>query len=132
MANQTECTPELMARLDPGIRREVQVLMENRIETDESCEGTRGHCYPEPTVTFHGDLGEGFRALSIALQHGLKPIRLSRYWSIENGEPVGPHWMMTFNHPGGGGLQPVVKADGFFKFEWGPVALEGSEKPQPS
>jgi len=108
-----------LQRCDAGIRREVEVLATNAVETDESCEGTRGHCYPEPTVTFHGDHAEGFRALAIALQHGLKPVRLSRYWSIIDGEPVGPHWMMEFNHPGKGGLQPVDTGDGFFRFEWG-------------
>jgi hypothetical protein len=40
--------------------------------------------------------------------------------------------MMIFNHPGGGGLQPVAKADGFFKFEWGAITLDESTKPQPS
>ena len=82
--------------IDPGIRREVQVLWENGIETTESCEGGVGHSFPEPTVRFRGDHAEGFKALSIALQNGLKVLELRRFWSIQDGEPCGPEWEMTF------------------------------------
>jgi hypothetical protein len=83
-------------RVDPGIRREVRVLSENGVETTESCQGGPGHSFPEPTVRFRGGQAEGFRALGIALQHGLKVAELRRYWSIQDGEPVGPYWEMTF------------------------------------
>jgi hypothetical protein len=82
--------------LDEGILSVVQVLTRNGVETFESCEGGEGHAFHEPTVRFHGSHAEGFRALSIALQHGLKVCELRRYYSIEDGEPVGPHWEMTF------------------------------------
>jgi hypothetical protein len=82
--------------IDPGIRRQVRVLSENGIETTESCEGGKGHSFAEPTVRFSGGQAEGFRALGIALQHGLKVAELRRYWSIQDGEPVGPYWEMTF------------------------------------
>ncbi|MGA7329693.1 MAG: hypothetical protein WBX25_35735 [Rhodomicrobium sp.] len=82
--------------IDHGIRHEVQILWENGIETTESCEGGSGHSFHEPTVRFRGDKAEGFRALAIALQNGLKVSELRRYWSIEDGEPVGPEWEMTF------------------------------------
>jgi len=84
-------------RIDAGIRRAVRVLWENGVETTESCEGGRGHSFSEPTVRFCGGQAEGFRALGIALQHGLKVAELRRYWSIEDGEPVGPYWEMTFS-----------------------------------
>jgi hypothetical protein len=109
----------LLDRVDPGIKNAVAILRAHGIETDESCEGTRGHCYPEPTVTFHGDHAEGFKALSIALQHGLKPVKLRRYWHVIDGEPVGPHWEMTFYHPNGGGLQLVKQENGELVYEWG-------------
>jgi hypothetical protein len=83
--------------IDAGIRRAVKVLWENGVETTESCEGGRGHSFAEPTVRFFGGQAEGFRALGIALQHGLKVAELRRYWSIQDGEPVGPHWEMTFH-----------------------------------
>jgi hypothetical protein len=83
-------------KLDPGIRRIVEILVENGIETFESCEGGRGHAYFEPTVCFHGQQSEGFKALAVALQHGLRVSELRRYYSIEDGEPVGPKWAMTF------------------------------------
>lgn len=90
-------TRDWLSALDPGIRRTVAVLDAAGIETFESCEGGDGHAFHEPTVRFHGERGEGFRALAIAVQHGL-PIRdLRRYWQVNDaGEPEGPHWEMTF------------------------------------
>jgi hypothetical protein len=83
--------------IDPGIRQEVQILWENGVETTESCEGGHGHSFHEPTVRFLGGQAEGFRALGIALQHGLKVAELRRFWSIQDGEPIGPYWEMTFS-----------------------------------
>jgi hypothetical protein len=83
--------------VDAGIRRAVRVLWSNGVETTESCEGGRGHAFSEPTVRFHGGQAEGFRALGIALQNGLKVVELRRYWSVRDGEPVGPHWEMIFS-----------------------------------
>lgn len=77
--------------LDAGIREAVLILQQNGVETFESCEGGKGHPFPEPTVRFHGDGSEGFRALAIAQQHGL----LRRYYQIQNGEPTGPYWELT-------------------------------------
>lgn len=82
--------------LDVGIRDIVRLLVSNGVETFESCEGGKGHAFFEPTVRFHGSQAEGFRALAVALQHGLKVCELRRYYSIEDGVPVGPHWEMTF------------------------------------
>ena len=82
--------------VDAGIVEAVRVLWENGIETFESCEGGPGHPFPEPTVRFHGGKNEGFRALAIASQHGLKVAELRRYWNVIDGEPVGPHWELTF------------------------------------
>jgi len=82
--------------LDGRIRPIVKTLCEHGIETFESCEGGRGHAFHEPTVRFHGGQPEGFRALAIALQHGLKASELRRYYTLIDGEPVGPHWEMTF------------------------------------
>lgn len=84
--------------LDNGIEKEVNTLAEYGIETFESCEGGVGHAYPEPTVRFHGDRSEGFKALAIALQNGLKPSKLGRVWDIINEEPIGAYWEMTFFH----------------------------------
>lgn len=83
-------------KIDPGIRRAVEVLYAAGVETFESCEGGPGHPFPEPTVRFHGGQAEGFRALAVALQHGLRVSELRRYYFIQDGEPVGPHWELTF------------------------------------
>lgn len=82
--------------LDSGIEEEVSILNDHGIETFESCEGGEGHAYPEPTVRFHGDKSEGFKALAIALQNGLKPSKLGRVWDIIEEEPIGAYWEMTF------------------------------------
>ena len=82
--------------IDRGIRNAVRILHDNGIETFESCQGGRGHAFYEPTVRFHGGKGEGFRALAIALQHGLRVSELRRYYDLIDDEPVGPHWEMTF------------------------------------
>lgn len=82
--------------LDTGIEPYVQVLCDAGIETYESCEGGLGHAYPEPTIRFHGDRSEGFRALAIALQHALPVQDLRRVWNIIDGEPIGARWEMTF------------------------------------
>jgi hypothetical protein len=82
--------------LDDGIETEVKVLIEAGIETFESCEGGSDHAYTEPTIRFHGDKSEGFRALAVALQNGLSVYSLRRTWPIIDGEPTGPWWEMTF------------------------------------
>lgn len=86
-------------KLDPGIAYYVNVLRAAGIETCQSCEGGEGHSYPEPTVEFLGNCNAGYRALSAALDAGLPVDELRRFWSIEDGEPVGPYWAMTFFAP---------------------------------
>lgn len=82
--------------LDPGIEHAVLALREEGVETFESCEGGPGHAYLEPTVRFHGEPPEGYRALSVALQAGLKVTSLRRIWLVEGAEASGPYWEMTF------------------------------------
>jgi len=82
--------------LDKGIEQAVIILNDFGIETYESCEGGPGHCYPEPTVRFHGEHSEGFKALAVALQHALPVKQLNRTWRIIDGEPTGPTWEMVF------------------------------------
>ena len=82
--------------LDDGIRRYVLILRSNGVETFESCEGGNGHPYPEPTIRFHGNSGEGFRAFGIAKTYGLPVAAIRRYYSVEDGELVGPQWEITF------------------------------------
>jgi hypothetical protein len=84
------------SQLDQGIRREVEVLWEAGIETFESCQGGAGHSSPEPVVRFHGQWPEGLKALSAALYAKLRVHTLQRVWRIEDGEPVGPWWEITF------------------------------------
>jgi hypothetical protein len=82
--------------LDSGIRHVVEALRAGDVETFESCEGGSGHAYPEPTVRFHGNKAEGYRALAIAMQAGLPVKELRRVWPVNDGEPTGPWWELTF------------------------------------
>ena len=83
-------------KLDRGIERAVHILVDAGIETFESCEGGKEHSYAEPTVRFYGGKGEGFKALSAALQAGLKVCDLRRVWPVLDDEPTGPWWELTF------------------------------------
>lgn len=86
-----------LAQLDPGIAPFVDALDAAGIETFESCQGGGGHAFPEPTIRFYGNKGEGFRALALAITFDLPVSELRRYWQIVNGEPEGPHWELTFS-----------------------------------
>ncbi len=86
-----------LATLDPGIERYVDVLDAAGIETYESCEGGDGHSYAEPAVRFHGERGQGFRALAVALQHGFPVRAVRQVWTVdEDGQPHGPFWEIAF------------------------------------
>jgi hypothetical protein len=88
---------ELMLRgVDAKIRPILRVMCAGGIETFESCQGGKGHAYPEPTICFHGNQSEGFRALAWCRTYGIKVGDLRRYWTIEQNEPHGPDWQMTF------------------------------------
>lgn len=114
--------------LDLGIGEYVDVLADAGIETFESCEGGEGHSYPEPTIRFHGDRAEGFKALSVALRSGLPISALRRMWPIVDGEPHGPCWEMVFFRPGvaKSGNAPALGAGGQgFKSSHPDQLLEG-------
>jgi hypothetical protein len=82
--------------LDKGIEKAVLVLQSAGVVTYESCEGGPGHCFPEPTVRFNGDLQDGLRAVSAALDAGLKVWQLRRVWRMNAGELEGPCWDLVF------------------------------------
>lgn len=82
--------------LDEAIAPAVHVLQKAGVETFESCQGGNGHAYAEPTIRFHGDRSEGFRALAAVLQAGFRVTSLRRTWPILEGEPTGPWWELTF------------------------------------
>lgn len=82
--------------LDPGIAPWVEILRKYGVETYESCEGGPGHAFPEPTIRFCGQQADGFHALAIARTYGLPVFEIRRFWTVQDGEPVGPNWEMTF------------------------------------
>jgi hypothetical protein len=90
-------TPCFDPPLDPGIAQAVQILNDCGLETFESCEGGSGHAYPEPTIRFHGDQAEGYKALAVALRHRLPVAELRRVWPVIEGEATGPWWEIMFH-----------------------------------
>ena len=84
--------------LDEKIAPYVQLLRKHGVETYESCQGGEGHHFLEPTIQFHGMQCEGYRAVSIALMHGLPVKTLRRFWRVIEKELEGPTWEMTFLH----------------------------------
>ena len=90
-------TRPIPGKIDVGIRQAVKLLQEHNIETCESCEGGRGHAYPEPTVAFYGRPEAGWRALSVCIAYGLPVQSLRRVWDVlEEHEPTGAHWEIVF------------------------------------
>jgi len=87
---------KLKHEFDKGIRREVEILQAAGIETFESCQGGKGHTFPEATVRFNGGHTEGLRALHVALSNRLNAYNLRRVWGISEGEVNGPWWEITF------------------------------------
>lgn len=84
------------APLDLGIARAVKILLDAGIQTLESCEGGEGHAYTDPTVMFHGSVGDGWRALAACIDHGLPVTHLHRTWALTHGEVDGPYWQVVF------------------------------------
>ena len=93
--------PDYDPPLDPGIAKYVSALRRGGVETFESCEGGLGHAYPEPTVRFHGSSWAGYRAFSVAMEHGLPVANLRRVYDVIDGQLQGPWWEMTFRTTGG-------------------------------
>lgn len=97
MPKKATAREDWLASLDSGIARHVDILEAAGVETFESCQGGDGHAFLEPTIRFYGNRGEGFRALALAITHGLPVSEVRRYWQIVDGEPEGPHWELTFS-----------------------------------
>jgi hypothetical protein len=82
--------------LDRWIGYAVKVLRDAGIETIESCDGSGGHAYREPTVRFVGTNAAGYRAVAAALDHGLPAFELRRVWRVHDSELEGPVWDLVF------------------------------------
>ena len=85
-----------LKHLDKGIEATVLALRAHGVETFESCEGGPGHAYPEPTVRFHGGKAEGYKAVAVAIESGLRVMELRRVWPVLDSELTGPWWELTF------------------------------------
>lgn len=82
--------------LDPEIREFVEILWQGGVYTLQSCQGGEGHSYSIPTIEFDGNIYEGMRVYSWAMNHGLPVAELRRVWSVQDRELVGPYWALTF------------------------------------
>ena len=84
--------------LDRWMRYAVLVLHRGGIQTYESCQGGRGHAFPEPTIRFEGTQEDAFRAARIARANGLPAHHLRRFWRLNDEGAELPAWELTF-HP---------------------------------
>jgi len=97
--------------VDEGIKEAVEILREHGIETYESCQGYgtsqtgisescdeqgKQHVHEYPFILFHGDKSEGYKAVGIAIQNGLRVASLNRVWDVIDGELDGPTWELRF------------------------------------
>ena len=85
------------SELDKGIAHYVRILAESGIETCQSCEGGKGHAYPEPTVDFMGSQQDAWKAYSVARTYGLPVSELRQIWRIQDDVPTGPLWSIIFS-----------------------------------
>jgi hypothetical protein len=104
-ADLEQYAPDIDMQLDRGIRRYVLIFRRAGIETIESCEGGHGHSFPEPTIRFGGNSGEGYKAISVAMTYGLPVLALRRTWDVVDGELTGPWWEITFRTK-----EPIIAA----------------------
>lgn len=83
-------------KLDDGIKPIVLLLQQHSVETFESCQGGIGHCFPEPTIRFHGDKFEGVRVAHICLKNALPIQQIRRAFDVYDDELHQPFWEVTF------------------------------------
>ena len=81
---------------DPGIRLYVGILLDNGLETIQSCEGGDGHAYELPTVEVTGGPGAGYHALAVAMDHGLPVSELRYVIIVHAGHLERPCWQLVF------------------------------------
>ena len=87
--------------LDPGITEAVNRLSDGGIHTFESCDGSTGHSFSEPTVKFYRTQAEGWKALGICKDYGFAVLELNRTRDVEDGEPSGPYWKIVLQRQDG-------------------------------
>lgn len=101
--------------LDRFISYAVKVLRDGGVETYESCQGGPGHSFPEPTVRFFGTAADGYRAVHVAMTYGLPVVVLRRFWTVQDGDLVGPQWELTFRPGPLRQLQRQAESEGLMR-----------------
>ncbi|MDP4148912.1 MAG: hypothetical protein Q8937_08140 [Bacteroidota bacterium] len=66
--------------IDEKIRPAVDILNDHGFVTIESCEGTEGHGYPEPTVRFEGTEFDLIRAYEVCAAYNLCVLEVKRVY----------------------------------------------------
>lgn len=66
--------------LDKGIKNAVLILRKYGFETFESCDGSFGHCFFEPTVRFFGTEFDLIRAYEICILNKLPVFEVKRVY----------------------------------------------------
>lgn len=91
-------------RLDEKIKEAVQILNKHGFRTFQSCQGTEGHFFQEPTIDFYGSEFDLIRAYDICRQYNLLVMKAKRvymkspvYSEVENGKDMGDVWQPPYN-----------------------------------
>ena len=82
---------EPIDNLDPLIAPYVRILREGGVVTVQSCQGGKGHAFPEPTIQFLGPVGALWQALSVlmSVDAGVSKVRIG--WNVgPDNLPDGP------------------------------------------
>ncbi len=84
--------------IDKGIRFAVRVLNAKGIDTQQSCQGGKGHAYNQPSVDIPAtdDDAKGFAALSALRDYGLPVQEVSIIWPVSGSLPTEKFWRVTF------------------------------------
>lgn len=76
-------TPIDYSLIDTGILPALKILRAFGFDTFESCEGGKGHAFPDPTIKFWGDEFDCIRAYELCEQFGLNVFRARRIFFKE-------------------------------------------------
>lgn len=96
--------------LDSGIRPAVELLQKHGFKTFESCQGGKGHSYFEPTIRFHGDELDLFKAYELCEQHGMNVDCVRRVYSKERWDRLFNE-IIFYHHPLTGTIYKPIQSN---------------------
>jgi len=90
-------------KLDKGIRPVVEILHQHGFKTFESCQGSDGHCFTEPTIRFWGSEFDCIRAWEVCEAYKIRVSTVRRvfekqpFYDASEENVLGSNWIDPFN-----------------------------------